>query len=518
MIRTSLLLLAGMFAGSSCSDFLEEYSQDKAQVETWEDLNELLLGDGYLQPCRFVSGDNSGSTASEIHSNLDILHFMSDELKENPDNENDLLSYRSDKFAFYTWQQDTGVDQDLRYVGGDEAYWNMLYEKINTCNMVLALIDEQPASREDDVAGRERVKGEAYFLRAAYYFLLANLYAQPYNPQTAASTPGVPIKLSEYVEDREFTREPLATVYAQVLADLEQAEACLQGKERVSVYHADLTATLLLRSRVYLYMQDWEAAAREARRVLELQDGLLDLHSLSPGADVVYRDSPETIFSMGGYMISVAFADWRGMFDNYMPAYFISDEMMELFQRGDLRTNLFIGASENFRQSPVFLKVNGQQRAWGNYSEVSDCFLLRTPEAYLTLAEASACAGDEAEARRVLETFLETRMETAPSITQTGSELVGLIRDERAREFLLEGHRWFDLRRYTVCQPYPWSKTIEHGHVYYDSYDPLRCDYYRLETNDPAYTLPIPRKVLEFQVSLGDNERPARKPARTENY
>ena len=127
-----------------------------------------------------------------------------------------------------------------------------------------------------------------------------------------------------------------------------------------------------------------------------------------------------------------------GMFDNYMPAYFISDEMMELFQRGDLRTNLFIGASENFRQSPVFLKVNGQQRAWGNYSEVSDCFLLRTPEAYLTLAEASACAGDEAEARRVLETFLETRMETAPSITQTGSELVGLIRDERAREFLLE--------------------------------------------------------------------------------
>ena len=212
--------------------------------------------------------------------------------------------------------------------------------------------------------GKERVKGEAYFLRAAYYFLLANLYAQPYLPQTAASTPGVPIKLSEYVEDREFKRESLATVYAQVLADLEQAEACLQGKERVSVYHADLTATLLLRSRVYLYMQDWEAAAHEARRVLELQDDLLDLHSLTPGMDVVYRDSPETIFSMGGYLISVAFADWRGMFGNNMPAYFISDEMMELFQRGDLRTNLFIGASENFRQSPVFLKVNGQQRAW----------------------------------------------------------------------------------------------------------------------------------------------------------
>lgn len=50
MIRTSLLLLAGMFAGSSCSDFLEEYSQDKAQVETWEDLNELLLGEDFSKP------------------------------------------------------------------------------------------------------------------------------------------------------------------------------------------------------------------------------------------------------------------------------------------------------------------------------------------------------------------------------------------------------------------------------------------------------------------------------------
>ena len=100
-------------------------------------------------------------------------------------------------FAFYTWQQDTGMDEELNYAGGDERYWNMLYEKINTCNMVLALIDEQPEVNEDDTYGKQRVKGEAYFLRAAYYFLLANLYAEPYNPQTAASTPGVPIKLTD---------------------------------------------------------------------------------------------------------------------------------------------------------------------------------------------------------------------------------------------------------------------------------------------------------------------------------
>ena len=34
---------------TSCSGFLEEYSQDLAKVESWRDLDEVLLGDGYMQ-------------------------------------------------------------------------------------------------------------------------------------------------------------------------------------------------------------------------------------------------------------------------------------------------------------------------------------------------------------------------------------------------------------------------------------------------------------------------------------
>ena len=81
-----------------------------------------------------------------------------------------------------------------------------------------------------------------------------------------------------------------------------------------------------------------------------------------------------------------------------------------------------------------------------------------------------------------------------------------------------EGHRWFDLRRYTVCEPYPWSKIIEHGHTYYENYSPVYTDYYRLETNDPAYTLPVPRSVLDFQANMGTNIRPFRRPVRTINH
>lgn len=58
----------------------------------------------------------------------------------------------------------------------------------------------------------------------------------------------------------------------------------------------------------------------------------------------------------------------------------------------------------------------------------------------------------------------------------------------------------------------PWSKEIIHGYVYYDDRDYDRTDWYRLEKNDKAYTLPIPRSVRNFQVSLGNIDRPARTP------
>lgn len=504
-----IALLSGFaFCFCACSDFLEEYSQDMAKVETWEDLDELLLGDGYLKPTKCVSAYSSES--SDLPTNLDILHLMGDEMAENKDvtnwNSYDLTGYKTQYFGFYTWQQDTGTDEDLKYVGGDDKFWNMLYSKINTTNMVLALIDEQPEENDDDRIGKERVKGEAHFLRAAYYFILANLYAQPYVPATAKETAGVPIKTSEYVEDKEYLRQSLWETYNDyILADLDEAETYLNGKTRASVYHANLTATYLLKSRVYLYMQNWEKAAEYAQKTLDEQSTLLDLNGLEAGTEILTKGSRETIFSMGGYQSAVAFMEN----ESNATAWLVSDDMVQLYSENDLRKNLYIGYGSQ-GSYPIFTKVNPNALI-GKYAEVSDCFLMRTSEAYLILAEASAYANNELSARNALRTFLATRMAVQPDLdAMSGHELIDFIRDERAREFLLEGHRWFDLRRYTVCEPYPWSKEISHSHIYYADFSIDYIDTYTLEKFDAAYTLPIPRSIREFQISIGNNDRPNR--------
>lgn len=166
---------------SACSDFLEEYSQDLAKVENWTDLDEVLLGEGYIHTGRFYI--ENGYAKSSCGDDFNILHLMSDEMIQTSAEPGQDMTGNSDQFAFITWQRDTGVDDEYRYRGGDEKYWNTLYTRINVCNMVIALIDEQPEKTPDDTAAKERIKGEAYFYEAYIILCLptfiASLIIQP---------------------------------------------------------------------------------------------------------------------------------------------------------------------------------------------------------------------------------------------------------------------------------------------------------------------------------------------------
>lgn len=340
----------------SCDSFLEDYSQDLAKVESWKDLDEVLLGDAYLKSSYIYIANSY--VHSDIQKNLDILHFMSDELTENlvPDG-GDLVGYRSGYYyGFYTWQRDTGTDEDGKHIGGDEYYWDMLYQKINALNQVCAVIEEQDTPTPDDVDGKTRVRGEAHFLRAAYYFLLANLYAQPYEPDKAESLPGVPVKTTEYVEDITYTKATLKDVYDVIVNDLNIAEENLEKTAPKSVYRANITAVNLLQSRVYLYMQNWDKAAEYAQKVIIRQPTLLDYHTLSPGTNVVSKSSPETIFTMGGYCISLVSCDYRDSLLDYYPPFTISDDMMQLYKENDLRSTLYVGTTKATGTYPCFIK------------------------------------------------------------------------------------------------------------------------------------------------------------------
>jgi len=517
------ILFIGLLVSTltACSSFLEEYSQDLSRVESVADLDELLLGDAYL-PVGFYEQYNS--SALQLY-NL-FIHFMSDELMQNPYTDNRFLSFAapSSLFGYFTWQRQVGVNPENTTVGQEDECWEKSYKYINTTNMILDEIGNVKANNKHEELDKIRIKGEAHFLRALYYFTLVNLYAAPYEPSKAASTPGIPLKLTSYIEDKDYELATLADVYTQIIKDLEEAETCLKQTEKVSIYHADLTTTYLLTSRVYLYMQNYTDTRKYAQYVLDRNDALSDLNGFADESGNFLNSSlSEILFSMGGHQLSTGIMGYeeRKHYDDERPFY-ISEDLCNAFNKDDLRKQHYIKREGSFY---IFQKVRWDDKEHpASKCPISDNFLFRTTEAYLNLAEAAAFENDETTAREKLQLLRNKRFKTPPALNATGNALIDSIRIERQRELCLEGHRWYDLRRYSVCEKYPWSRS--YTHVYYDfQYDSetyikvlKQARYYQLKENDKAYTLALPREVTDFQNTLGKNERPDREPYETINY
>lgn len=520
-----MLGAAALTLASCSSDFLEEYSQDLSRPTTATDLEELLMGD-CLMPLGYIGIDNS--MLNTENENYAVLHFMGDELQENisvegrPAPETTSQNY----FPFFTWQKNTYVDYQDRasYTSREARYWDLAYEKIDHCNMIIGQADEMNFSSDDDRLLAQHVKGECHYLRASYYLMLVNLYGKPYTPSTASQNPGVPIKTTPYIEDKAYSRASVAECYRQIVSDLTAAEQELADVTTAeSIYHVSLTAVYILRSRVALYMQDWDTARHYATLALEKNSQLQNMVGWSSDNYPISSSNPEVVYSNGascfGNLIYLYPGRRSSSYSTYSPVYEVSDHLVSLFEQGDGRRNGYITNQDNptyHRWS--YHKIDNSRANLGTYKTVSDVFSLRTAEAYLNLAEADAQLGNDQEANEYLNRLRRTRIANAATINLSGSGLITAIREERERELCFEGHRWFDLRRYMVDARHPFTKTIEHTFTAYAydsynySYNKQFTRYYRLEQNDEAYTLNIPKNVRDFQNSIGSNERPDRQP------
>ncbi len=511
-----------MLSTVSCSDFLEEYSQDLSRVKSYDDLNEILIGSAYLPTGLVV---NEGYYVSPYNTNYMILHLMTDELSENVDFSNNLDSYgglmRSDMFPYFTWQQNVALNYDKRSVYESQEAWffNQAYTAIATCNMVLYEVENLTAQNEEEALKRDKTKGEAYFLRALYYQLLVNLYAAPYDPATASSTPGVPLKISENIEDKEYTRNSVQEVYQQIIADLEAAETYLKDVHTpVSFQHAGINAVYLLHSRVALFMQDWQNAKKYAELSLKENN---ELRNISGGYDgsFIEANNNELVFCMGGATLgNVNFPRPGQTYYGtvYSPNWIISDHLYNLYEEGDARRDVFFGREYGEGNRPYYKKIDIAYENLGTYKDgVADQFCYRSAEAYLNAAEAEAQMGNDQAAQQHLNKLRAARIDNASNVTATGANLIQFIRDERQRELCLEGARWFDMRRYTVDAKYKQVETVEHTYTVYKlqgyTYVKGEVATYTLSSDDGGMVLDIPKSVREFQNSIGSNNRPERK-------
>lgn len=487
---------------ASCG-FLEEQSNDLAYASSCQDLDEILIGSGYMAHKPFDPSGNIGF--SEASPYCAYLHVMADEAEN---------VMRSGKTAtnwgkygtlagFYKWDADPYNEIGSKR---DDYEWKRLYKHINNLNVILSEID----NFEDKPLGiQSRLRGESCFLRAEYYFLLANLYALPYEQEKASSTLGVPLKLTEFVEEKYFGRETLENVYKQIVKDLQDAAGYLKGVKQSSIYRANEAACQVLLSRVYLYMGEWELALKACERAEEI--GGYTLLDISRGweSDFLSVSSPEMIFSQGIYSAGITFgwARYGAVKGGFVP----SKELLGSFdQTNDQRYKSFFAPHYEVTDIlvPVKVRKDGKGATYQGI-DVSDCFQIRWAEVLLNKMEALAMLDRDNEAKTLLRELFSKRyaLGTEPDVNGLiGKGLVDYIRKERYRELCFEGHRWFDLRRYAVSSKYPDAISLKHEE--YGNQNTLEKTYLlRAYPEGSGWVFPIPDYELEYNRETMENNK-----------
>jgi len=255
--------------------------------------------------------------------------------------------------------------------GQAEVTWLDCYRAINICNLVLDNIDLVTADK------KERIEGEARFIRGTLYFELVNIFAKTWIDGNPAQNLGVPLKLEPTTQSSVATlstRSSVSAVYDQVIDDLESAKTLLP--ESNGFFATTYSASAIL-SRVYLMQNNYVRALAEANTVIESDEFALTGsfsdafgRTSSPGVNA----SSEDIFSMqvtsqdGVNNLNTFFAsaDFAGRGD-----IIIEDLHFNLYEAGDERADFFY---DDFWTA----KFNNQ---FGNIT------IVRLAEMYLTRAE-----------------------------------------------------------------------------------------------------------------------------------
>jgi tetratricopeptide (TPR) repeat protein len=484
-----IFIILFLLLTTGCKKFLDEQSQNLQYANDWKKLEEVLDGDGYMPHSLTMPTNSYMEEPKPMY--FPWLNVMDDDITEFVRSPY-YYDARDDVFGFYTWQANPFVTKTYSLFNDDT--WSKTYVNINAVN----IIADKAIKLNDNPAELKRIRGEALFLRANYYFYMVNVYAPAYNKASATKDPGVPLKITEYVEDHFFSRSTVDSVYRQMVADLNEAEGLLEGVTQSSLYHADVNAVNILQSRIHLYMQDWANAIVAADKVISRKPMLYNLATYKTHSSFLATSSPESVFTQGGNAMIFM------MPENVPKCFQPTDELMNLYQPTDLRRSAFfeIDNQGKFRYTKMYRSNTYNVLP----TEVfSDNFFLRNAEAYLNKAEAAAMLGKTADATAALDKLLQARFLPADytPVNFSGAELVNFIRDERRRELCFEGHRWFDLKRYAVNEKYPFSKTIVHPYsdVVYGSAPFLKA-ILTLQPGDPDYMVPIPASAILFNQGV----------------
>lgn len=359
----------------------------------------------------------------------------------------------SDFFAFQHEENNNAHETFWRYISNDI---------LQVCNILTEAAKLEDLSASDQ-AVLDDYMGQAYALRAMFHFDLVRLYGYPYLKDNGASY-GVPVTTTVLSADAKPQRATVAEVYTQCIKDLEAALPLLsKSKTNGMINYYGAVAEL---ARVYLYKGDYSNALKCAREIIGSKsytlyepsewaaswksqygsESIFELHVCAEDGTDQAKSSPRWYTlakgqgegASGCWLASEAFMDRLGEDETDVRWGVMQPDECALCGLGGVNVAPYYIPG---RRGSI-MKYDGDGKTPATATNIK---VIRLSEIYLIAAEAALATNEKDAAASYLNEIRRRSPKLAPATESTVS--IDMILDERSKELVLEGHRYFDQLR-----------------------------------------------------------------------
>ncbi|WP_103070463.1 RagB/SusD family nutrient uptake outer membrane protein [Aquimarina sediminis] len=480
-----ILLLLLVTISASCEKYLDEAPDDRLELDSVEKAAKIVA-DAYSQ----------GSYAF-TDAYTDLVGPTG-----NPDGDGVIQTtggntIRLQDTQIYTWDKVTAIFQDT-----PTYFWDQTYEAIAQTNEVLAVID----NLEGDQDLKSAVKGEALVSRAYNHFMLVNMFGMHYD-QNASTNLGVPYVLEPETEFLpSYKRNTVAEVYDLVEKDLLAGLALIDDNffTGTKKYHFTKKAAQAFASRFYLWKKDYANCKKYSDLFLGgTPEVYVKDYSLLTGSG--YNNiadkygNPEDDSNV---MVVQKFSTFQRRNIGYRANITdINNIFSNIFGVADARTstgiwNVGTDSRHLSRLREYFFRENLSSNSGLAYHISQE---LKGEEVILNRAEANLFLGDQASALADINIIANNRyagnqytdlaaLVTFYTASNETDAITQLLLDERKKEFVDHGLRWFDIKRFNI--PVTHILPVSEG-----------GGTFELTANDLRKAIQIPDDALSFGLT-----------------
>ncbi|MDR1718647.1 MAG: RagB/SusD family nutrient uptake outer membrane protein [Dysgonamonadaceae bacterium] len=443
-IVSALLLLT---TATSCEDFLDKRPQDMIGSDT--ELNETdaeaLINSAY-QPLQWAKLYNMRMWTTDVIAN-------DSEAGGDMSSATDGIETK-DLASFIATSANAG-SLDL---------WRGPNPGILRCNVVLERVSEM---ENIDEALKNRILGEAYFLRAHYYFIMVRIFGD------------IPMRTVPVVagDELKIARTPKAEVYEQLISDCKKAIELLPAKSSYSsldLGRACKEAAIAMLAKIYITLgEKYDEVVSLCSQIESMGYDLSSMRYEDNFGAARVKNGPESLFEVQytgdpkyDFWGNDNQSSWLSTFQgprnsNWVGGswgwHHVKQEFVDQYEEGDLRkdvTILYKGCPQfdGYDYDPSWSSTGYNVRKFLVSKSISPDYntnpanfvVYRFADVLLMKAEALNELGQVTEAQVPLNK-VRARAGLPAVTTSDKATMKEKIIHERRMELAFEGHRWFDL-------------------------------------------------------------------------